>query len=114
MLAAMASGFLAMSAYAVFGGMIDIFGAPLSAPAASLAGALLALIAGIAVSYFGSAPSRAEAEYLQAMRNPEGDTSCETDSRPLSYSCMGTAMPSINGCVMQFAGQQVTRYCCPN
>jgi Na+/proline symporter len=73
-LAAMATGFLVMTAYAIFGGMIEIFGAPLSAPLASLAGALLALITGIAVSYVAQAPSRAEAEYREAMRNPEGES----------------------------------------
>jgi len=73
-LAAMATGFLVMTAYAIFGGMIEIFGAPLSAPLASLAGALLAFITGIAVSYFTHAPSRAEAEYREAMRNPEGES----------------------------------------
>jgi len=73
-LAAMAAGFTVMAAYAIFGGTIDIFGVRLSAPLASLAGALLGLIAGIAVSYLEHPPSRAEADYREAMRNPEGES----------------------------------------
>ena len=73
-LSAMATGFVVMTAYAMFGGMIEIFGVRLSAPLASLAGAVLALMAGVAVSYLESTPSRAEAEYREAMRNPEGES----------------------------------------
>jgi cation/acetate symporter len=73
-LAAMAVGFAVMAAYAIFGGTIDIFGVRPSAPLASLVGAVFGLIAGIATSYLGPAPSQAEADYLEAMRNPEGES----------------------------------------
>jgi hypothetical protein len=46
----------------------------LSAPLASLIGAVLALITGIAASYIQAAPSQAEADYRLAMRNPDGDS----------------------------------------
>ncbi|MEZ0278297.1 MAG: hypothetical protein ACAH04_03730, partial [Methylibium sp.] len=41
---------------------------------ASLIGVVLALIAGIAASYVQAAPSRAEADYRLAMRNPDGES----------------------------------------
>ena len=72
-MAAMATGFTVMAADAVFGGALGIFGTGFSAPLASLIGAGLALIAGIAASYTQSPPSQAEADYRRAMRNPDGE-----------------------------------------
>jgi hypothetical protein len=61
-----------MLADTVFGGALGISG--FSAPLASLIGASLALIAGIAVTYARTAPTKAELDYREAMRNPEGET----------------------------------------
>jgi cation/acetate symporter len=71
-MAAMATGFTVMLADTVFGGALGISG--FSAPLASLIGASLALIAGIAVTYARTAPTKAELDYREAMRNPEGET----------------------------------------
>ncbi|MGD9503000.1 MAG: cation acetate symporter [Methyloceanibacter sp.] len=73
-MAAMATGFLVMAGDAVFGGALGVFGAQSSVPLASLIGAVLALIAGIAASYIRAAPSQAEADYRLAMRNPDGES----------------------------------------
>jgi cation/acetate symporter len=73
-MAAMVTGFAVMAGDAIFGGALGIFGAQLSAPLASLIGVVLALIAGIAASYLQAAPSRAEADYRLAMRNPDGES----------------------------------------
>jgi cation/acetate symporter len=73
-MAAMATGFAIMAADAFFGGALGIFGAQLSAPLASLIGVVLAFIAGIAASYMQAPPSRAEADYRLAMRNPDGES----------------------------------------
>jgi cation/acetate symporter len=73
-LAAMVTGFGVMLADAFFGGALGIFGSGFSAPLASLIGAILALIAGIAVTYAQPAPTKAELDYREAMRNPEGET----------------------------------------
>ncbi len=73
-MAAMATGFTVILADAVFGRALGIFGSGFSAPLASLIGASLALMAGIAVSYVQGAPSKAELDYREATRNPEGET----------------------------------------
>lgn len=73
-MAAMATGFAVIAGDAILGGALGIFGAQLSAPLASLIGVVLALIAGIAASYVQAAPSRAEADYRLAMRNPDGES----------------------------------------
>ncbi len=72
-MAAMATGFTVMTADAIFGGALGVFGTGFSAPLASLIGAGLALIAGIAASYTQSAPSQAEVDYRRVMRNPDGE-----------------------------------------
>jgi cation/acetate symporter len=70
---ALAAGFAVMVTDALFGKALGLFGAGFSAPLASLAGVVLALITGIAASYAQAAPSKAEADYREAMRNPDGD-----------------------------------------
>lgn len=72
-MAAMAMGFTVMAADTVFGEALGVFGPGFSAPLASLIGAGLALIAGIAASYTQGPPSQAEADYRRAMRNPDGE-----------------------------------------
>ncbi len=72
-MAAMATGFTVMAGDAVFGGALGLLGTGFSAPLASLLGAGLALIAGIAASYMQSPPSQAETDYRRAMRNPDGE-----------------------------------------
>jgi cation/acetate symporter len=73
-MAAMAIGFGIMLADAFFGGALGIFGPGFSAPLASLIGAGLALIVGIAVTFAQAAPTKAELDYREAMRNPDGET----------------------------------------
>ena len=70
---AMATGFAVMAANAIFGGALASIGARPSTQLASLIGATLALIAGIGVSYVLGAPSQAEQDYYEGMRNPEGE-----------------------------------------
>ena len=70
---ALAAGFAVMVTDALFGKALGLFGAGFSAPLASLTGVVLALITGIAASYAQAAPSKAEADYREAMRNPDGD-----------------------------------------
>lgn len=70
---ALAAGFAVMVTDALFGKALGLFGAGFSAPLASLAGVVLALITGIAASYAQAAPSKVEADYREAMRNPDGD-----------------------------------------
>ena len=70
---ALAAGFAVMVTDALFGKALGFFGAGFSAPLASLTGVVLALITGIAASYAQAAPSKVEADYREAMRNPDGD-----------------------------------------
>jgi len=71
-MAAMGIGFAVMLIEAVFGAG---FGkAAFNAPVASLLGILLALAAGIGVSFYFARPSKAEDDYWEEMRDPEGET----------------------------------------
>jgi cation/acetate symporter len=72
-LAAMATGFSVMLAEAAFDGALG-FGQGLSTPLASLIGAVLALLAGVAVSLYFRRPSQAEDSYREEMRDPDGET----------------------------------------
>jgi cation/acetate symporter len=66
--AAMGTGFCAILLAIVFGTGLG------SVVFASLAGAVLGLVAGVAASLYGPKPSEIEAAYWEAMRNPEGET----------------------------------------
>ena len=73
-MAAMTTGFAVMLAEAVFGGMFGFGNAGFTTSLASLIGALLALVAGIAVSLYLRKPSQAEDNYCEEMRDPGGET----------------------------------------
>jgi cation/acetate symporter len=73
-LAAMATGFCVMLTEAVIGGTFGIGNAGLSAPLASLIGASLALLVGIAVTLYLPRPSQIEDNYCEEMRDPSGET----------------------------------------
>ena len=71
--AAMTGGFLAMLGELVVGGMLGISNAGFTTSLASLIGALLALVAGVAVSLYLHKPSQGEDNYYEEMRDPEGE-----------------------------------------
>jgi cation/acetate symporter len=73
-MAAMTTGFAVMLAEAVLGGAFGIGKASFSAPLASLIGAALALVAGVAVSLYSRQPSKVEDNYREEMRDPGGET----------------------------------------
>jgi len=72
--AAMVTGFAAMLAKAVLGGVLGIGKAGFTTPLASLIGAALALVAGVAVSLYLRQPSKVEDLYREDMRDPGGET----------------------------------------
>ena len=72
--AALATGLAVMLADAVFGGALGIGKAGFTTPLASLIGAALALVAGIAVSLYFRKPTQAEDLYREEMRDPGGET----------------------------------------
>jgi cation/acetate symporter len=73
-MAAMAAGFAAMLAEALFGGAFGLGQTGFTVPLASLIGAALALAAGIGVSLYMGAPSQTEDDYREEMRDPGGET----------------------------------------
>jgi Na+(H+)/acetate symporter ActP len=73
-MAALATGFAVMLADAVFGGALGIGKAGFTTSLASLIGAALALLAGIAVSLYVRKPSQAEDLYREELRDPGGET----------------------------------------
>jgi cation/acetate symporter len=73
-MAALATGFVVMLADAVFGGALGIGKAGFTTSLASLIGAALALLAGIAVSLYVRKPSQAEDLYREELRDPGGET----------------------------------------
>ena len=73
-MAAMTTGFAMMLADAVFGGTLGMAKAGFTTSLASLVGAALALLAGIAVSLYRRQPSQAEDLYYEEMRDPGGET----------------------------------------
>jgi cation/acetate symporter len=72
--AALATGFAVMLADAVFGGALGIGKAGFTTSLASLIGAALALVAGIAASLYWRKPTQAEHLYREEMRDPGGET----------------------------------------
>ena len=73
-MAAMSTGFTVMLTDAVFGGALGIGQAGFTTSLASLIGAALALVTGIAVSLYRPQPSLAEETYYEEMRDPGGET----------------------------------------
>jgi cation/acetate symporter len=73
-MAAMTTGFVVMLADAIFGGTLGIAKAGFTTSLASLVGAALALMAGIAVSLYRRQPSQAEDLYFEEIRDPGGET----------------------------------------
>ncbi len=73
-LAALGAGFATMLIEAVFGGALGLGLTALTIPLASLIGAAVALVAGVGVSLYMSAPSKIEDDYREVMRDPGGDT----------------------------------------
>lgn len=73
-LAAMGTGFAAMLTEAVLGGVFGIGPAGFATPLASLIGAALALVAGVAASLYWGQPSQVEDIYREDMRDPGGET----------------------------------------
>jgi len=73
-LVAMVTGFVVMLAETALGGMFGIGKAGFTTPLASLIGAALALMAGVAVSLYLRQPSKAEDSYREEMRDPGGET----------------------------------------
>ena len=72
--AAMATGFVVMLGELVVGGIFGFSNAGFTTSLASLIGALLALVAGVAVSLYLRKPSQGEDNYYEEMRDPEGET----------------------------------------
>jgi cation/acetate symporter len=72
--AAMVTGFTVMLAASAFGGAFGVSEAGFSTSLASLIGAVLALVAGIAVSLYLRKPSQVEDSYREEMRDPGGET----------------------------------------
>ena len=70
----MSTGFAVMLTDTVFGGALGIGQAGFTTSLASLIGAALALVAGIAVSLYRPQPSLAEETYYEEMRDPGGET----------------------------------------
>jgi cation/acetate symporter len=73
-MAALGTGLVVMLADAVFGGAFGIGKAGFTTSLASLIGAALALLAGIAVSLYVRRPSQAEDLYREELRDPGGET----------------------------------------
>jgi hypothetical protein len=73
-MAALTTGFTIMLADAIFGGTLGIAKAGFTTSLASLVGAALALMVGIAVSLYRRQPSQAENLYYEEMRDPGGET----------------------------------------
>ena len=71
--AAVTVGFLVMIGEFVLGGIFGFSNAGFTTSLASLIGALLALVAGVAVSFYLHKPSQGEDNYYQEMRDPEGE-----------------------------------------
>jgi cation/acetate symporter len=71
--AAMTVGFLVMLGELVVGGMLGFSKAGFTTSLASLIGALLGLVAGVAVSLYLHKPSQGEDSYYEEMRDPEGE-----------------------------------------
>ena len=67
----MTAGFLVMLGELVFGGMLGFSNAGFTTSLASLIGALLGLVAGVAVSLYRHKPSQGEDSYYEEMRDPE-------------------------------------------
>ncbi|HEX2448032.1 MAG TPA: VC_2705 family sodium/solute symporter [Methyloceanibacter sp.] len=72
--AAMTVGFTVMLGETVLGGVFGFANAGFTTSVASLAGILLALAVGVAVSLYLRKPSPAEDNYFDDMRDPEGET----------------------------------------
>jgi len=73
-MAAMSTGFAVMLIEAIFGGAFGLGRPGISAPLASLIGIVLALAAGIGVSFYLRPPSKIEDDYREEMRDPNGET----------------------------------------
>ena len=71
---AMATGFAVMLAETVLGGAFGLGTAGFSTSLASLIGAAIALVAGVAVSLYLRKPSKGEETYREEMRDPDGET----------------------------------------
>ena len=72
--AAMATGFVVMLGELVVGGIFGFSNAGFTTSLASLIGALLALVVGVAVPVYLRKPSQGEDNYYEEMRDPEGET----------------------------------------
>ena len=70
----MATGFAVMLAETVLGGAFGFGHAGFSTSLASLIGAALALVAGVAVSLYLRKSSKGEETYREEMRDPGGET----------------------------------------
>ena len=72
--AAMITGFVVVLGEIVLGGAFGFGNAGFTTSLASLIGALLALVAGVAVSLYLPKPSQGEDHYYEEMRDPDGET----------------------------------------
>jgi cation/acetate symporter len=91
-MAAMITGFVVISAEAVFGGVLGLNKAGFSTPLASLIGIVLAVAAGIGVSLYFRSPSKVEDEYREEMRDPGGEIIY--DRAQLRAAAAAAAQPS--------------------
>jgi cation/acetate symporter len=73
-MAAMSTGFAIMVIAAAFGAGFDLGPSGISTPLVSLIGILLALAAGIGVSFYLPPPAKVEDDYCEEMRDPGGET----------------------------------------
>jgi len=73
-LASLATGFAVMLVGVSLGGLFGIAGSATGIAGASLAAAVLALAAGVGASLYGPSPTKADNDFYEAMRRPDGET----------------------------------------
>lgn len=73
-LASLATGFVLIFLSTTLGGLFGIAETAAGTAGASLVAALLALAAGVGASLYGPAPTKADNDFYEAMRRPDGET----------------------------------------
>jgi len=73
-LASLGTGFIVLFLAVTVGGIFGVAETAVGTCAASLIAAALALAAGVGASLYGPSPTRADIEYFEGMRRPDGET----------------------------------------
>ena len=73
-IASLGTGFAVLFLAVTLGGLFGITETAVGTCTASLIAAALALVAGVAASLYGPAPTHADAKYFEDMRRPDGET----------------------------------------